>query len=101
MENKIEELFKYSNPEVAQKKAYAYLGKTAELFVSDKHDKKYDIYDPNLNKWISFGQMKYEDHTKHQDDTRRQRYLKRACNIKGNWKDNPYSPNNLSINILW
>ena len=32
---------------------------------------------------------------------RRNAYLKRATNIKGNWKDNKYSPNNLAINILW
>jgi hypothetical protein len=101
MNDKIEELFKWSNPKMAQKKAYAYLGKTAELFVSDKADKKYEIYDPNLDKYISFGQMNYEDFTKHKDTKRQENYLKRACNMKGNWRDNPYSPNNLSINILW
>ena len=31
----------------------------------------------------------------------RDRYLKRATKIKGNWKDDPYSPNNLAIRILW
>jgi len=101
MENKIEELLKYSNPELAQQKAYKYLGKTAELFVSDKPDKKYDIFDPNLNKYISFGQMGFEDFTYHNDKARQQRYLNRATNIKGNWKNNPYSPNNLAIHILW
>jgi hypothetical protein len=101
MENKIEELLKYSDPHLAQEKAYKYLGKTADLFVSDKKDKKYMIYDPNLNKWISFGQMQYEDFTKHNDKKRQERYLKRATNMKGNWKDNPYSPNNLAIHILW
>jgi hypothetical protein len=29
------------------------------------------------------------------------RYLKRALSIKGNWKDNPYSPNYLSLLLLW
>ena len=42
-----------------------------------------------------------EDYTLHGDKKRRDRYLKRATNIKGKWQDNPYSPNNLSINILW
>lgn len=32
---------------------------------------------------------------------RRELYLKRAKNIKGNWKNDLYSPNNLSISILW
>ena len=28
-------------------------------------------------------------------------YLSRATNIKGNWKINKYSKNNLAIKILW
>ena len=32
---------------------------------------------------------------------RRRLYKKRALNIKGEWKKNKISPNNLSINILW
>jgi hypothetical protein len=34
-------------------------------------------------------------------DKRRELYRARATNIKGHWKDNKYSPNNLAINILW
>jgi hypothetical protein len=45
--------------------------------------------------------MRYEDFTKHKDENRRRNYLKRASNIKGNWKDNPYSKNNLAIHLLW
>jgi hypothetical protein len=45
--------------------------------------------------------MGYEDFTKHKDPIRRHNYLTRTANMKGNWKDNPYSPNNLSRNILW
>ena len=59
------------------------------------------IQDKNTGKMVHFGQLGYEDFTKHKDKERRQRYLKRATNMRGNWKDNPYSPNNLSINILW
>jgi hypothetical protein len=32
---------------------------------------------------------------------RRRLYRARALKIKGDWKDNKLSPNNLSINILW
>ena len=32
---------------------------------------------------------------------KRKSYLSRATNIKGNWKKNKYSKNNLAINILW
>jgi len=52
-------------------------------------------------KMIHFGQLGYEDFTKHQDPDRRQRYLTRTANMRGNWKSDPYSANNLSRNILW
>ena len=101
MNSKVKELFKWSDPKEAQRKAYEYLGKDADLYVSEKKDKKYDIYDVNNNKWVSFGQMGFQDHTRHGDEMRRNRYLNRATNMRGDWKDNPYSPNNLSIHILW
>lgn len=34
-------------------------------------------------------------------DKKRQNYLKRATNIKGNWKEDKNSKNNLAIKILW
>lgn len=34
-------------------------------------------------------------------DKRRELYRARATNIKGDWKKNKYSANNLAINILW
>lgn len=91
----------WSNPKQAQKMAFKYLGKTAIIYKSFKPSKKYMILDPNKNKMVHFGQMDYEDFTKHKDLERRQRYLKRTENMKGDWKNNPYSPNNLSRNILW
>ena len=51
--------------------------------------------------WVHFGEMGYEDYTKHKDEKRRKRYLKRSAGIKGKWKENPYSPNNLSRSLLW
>ena len=90
----------FSNYNVAKKKAREYLGDDVELLISPRKDKKYRVYDPS-GKPVDFGQMDYEDYTKHKDEERRERYLKRARNIKGNWRSNPYSPNNLSINILW
>ena len=45
--------------------------------------------------------MGYEDYTMHGDPHRRERYLKRAMNIKGDWKNNKYSSNNMSIALLW
>jgi len=98
---KIDELKKYSDFDLAQQKAERYLGENAMLFTSPRKDKKYRIYNPAINKWVDFGQFGAEDYTKHKDEERRERYLKRATNIKGNWRDDKYSPNNLSINILW
>ena len=53
------------------------------------------------NKYIHFGDSRFEDYTKHQDNERRKRYLDRATKIKGNWKQDKYSPNLLSQNLLW
>jgi hypothetical protein len=94
-------LRKYSDPTTAQKRAYRYLGKTATLYPAQKKDKKYSIYDPKHQKWVNFGQLGYEDYTKHHEKTRRRNYLRRSRKITGSWKENKYSPNNLSIHILW
>jgi len=94
-------LSKYSNPRKAQKMAYKYLGKTAKLYPAKNPQKKYSIYDPKNEKWINFGQIGYEDFTKHKDKKRRKNYLTRSRGMRGNWKSNPYSANNLSIHILW
>jgi hypothetical protein len=92
---------KYSNPEKVFKKAKQYLGNDVEIKLSTNPEKKYMIYNPHKDKWIHFGQMGYEDFTKHQDPVRRHNYLTRTYFMKGDWKHNKYSPNNLSRNILW
>ncbi len=95
------ELNLYSNPTTAQKQAFKYLGKSAILYQSTNKNKKYKIYDSHNEKWVHFGQIGYEDYTKHRDKERRKNYLTRSAKISGNWKNNKYSPNNLSRNILW
>ena len=85
---------------MAQQKATKIYGKSAILYRSNKKNKKYMIQDPD-GKWISFGQMSYQDYTKHGDQKRRESYLKRASGMKGNWKSNPYSANALAMRILW
>ena len=94
-------LYKYSNPQQSQKMAYKYLGKTAKLYPSKNPHKKYRICDKNNNNWVNFGQLGYEDYTKHRDKTRRRSYLTRTKSMRGNWKRNKYSANNLSRNVLW
>lgn len=94
-------IYLYSSPRKAQQMAYRYLGKTAKLYPATLPDKKYRIYDKTHHKWVHFGQMGYEDYTKHKNKTRRKNYLTRTKGMLGNWKSNKYSANNLSRNILW
>jgi hypothetical protein len=100
---KFNELLKYSDPEEAQRIAFKKYGKDALLYVSTRKNKKYSILNPNTGHMVHFGTLDppYEDFTKHRNEQRRQLFLKRTANIKGNWRDNPYSPNNLSRIILW
>ena len=97
---KAEEIKRFSDPDQVAKMAKKYFGKDVPIYLSTKKDKKYMVQDPN-GKWVHFGQMGYEDFTKHRDEQRRNNYLNRSRNIRGNWKENKYSPNNLSIHILW
>lgn len=94
-------LIKWTNPVKAQEMAYRYLGKTAKIYPSKNANKKYRVYDKKNNRWVNFGQIGYQDYTKHNDKTRRKSYLKRSSKIRGDWKKNKYSANNLSRNILW
>ena len=91
----------YSSPRQAQRMAHKYLGKTAKLYPARNPEKKYSIFDPKHEKWVNFGQMGYEDFTKHHDKNRRKNYLTRTKYMRGDWKGNRYSANNLSRNILW
>ena len=88
----------YSNMNEAQRNATKY-DKQLVLKRSTRKDKKYMI--TANDKTVHFGQMGYEDYTKHKDEARRESYLKRAQAIRGNWRKDKYSPNNLAINILW
>ena len=97
---KSNEIWKWSNPTTVRKKADTYLGKDIPIYISNKKDKKYMVQDPN-GKVIHFGQLGYEDFTKHLNEIRRKNYLTRTSGIKGNWKSNKYSANSLSRNLLW
>lgn len=94
-------LYQVSNPREVQKKAFQIYGKDAIIYKSTNPKKKYQIQDKNTGKFIHFGDAEMEDFEKHQDPQRRERYLKRALNIKGKWESNIYSPNLLSITLLW
>jgi hypothetical protein len=88
---------KYSDPKRVQYLAHKLIGKDADVEISSRKDKKYMIEDPS-GKDIHFGQLPYEDFTKHKDTLRRNRFLTR--NAK--WKNAPiYTPRWLSYHLLW
>ena len=102
------DLSNYSDFETVLSRAKHYYGENVKLFQSTRKTKKYMIFDPNNNKFIHFGQMGYLDYTKYIQlydikiaREHRYRYLRRALKIKGNWRDNQYSPNYLSLLLLW
>ena len=94
-------IYNFSNPKIVYEKAKQYLGNNVSIKLSNKPVKKYMVLNSHTNKWVYFGQKGYEDFTKHQDLNRRKNYLRRTENMRGNWRDNKYSANNLSRNILW
>ena len=92
-------IWEFSNPrEVATRAKRFY---NTKIYRSTRPTKKYMIFDNVNKKFIHFGQMYYEDFTKHQDTKRRENYLRRSAGIQGNWQQNLFSPNNLSRLLLW
>lgn len=88
----------YSNPQTVFKKAKQLLGNDVIIELSNRKDKKYRILNPYTNKYINFGQMGYEDYTKHKDKNRRNNF--RIRNNK--WANYPiYTPAFLSYWLLW
>jgi len=99
---KSDPIWKWSNPTLAQRKSFKVYGKKhGVIYRSTRKNKKYQIYDYKHNRMVSFGQMEYEDYTKHRSLKRRHNYLTRTAKMKGEWKKNPFSANNLSRRILW
>lgn len=77
-----------------------YLGRDAIISPSTRKDKKFMVMKPN-GEWVHFGAVGYEDFTQHGDRNRQKKYLKRSAGIKGDWKKDKYSANNLAREILW
>jgi len=96
----MEKICDVSDPELVLKQLKKYYGDEVDLYLSTSKNKKYMVFDEDGKK-VHFGSIIHEDHTKHKDKKRRLNYLKRASNIKGNWRQNPFSPNMLSIILLW
>lgn len=98
---KYNELLKVSDPKKVVYNAIKYFNDpNIIIYLSTNSKKKYMILDDKGHQ-INFGDINAEDFTKHNNLIRRYNYLKRATNIKGNWRNNKYSPNLLSINLTW
>jgi hypothetical protein len=99
--DKYQELLKVSNPDKVVINAIKYFkDPNIKVYLSSSKSYKYMIYDDNLKK-VNFGSIEYSDFTKHNNMERRENYLKRSDGIRGNWRDNYYSKNNLSRALLW
>ena len=96
--SKEEEILKYSNPKTVFLRAKRLLGKDVEIKLSTRKDKKYMILNPDNDKWVHFGQIGYEDYTKHKDKLRRELFLKRNHMWVNKGK---YTPAYLFFIILW
>jgi hypothetical protein len=97
---KSDSIWNYSNPRVVQRRARLLYGRKATVFRSNLKTKKYFIIDDDGKK-VHFGFMGMEDYTHTHDERKRDSYLKRSAGIRGQWKENPFSKNNLSRSLLW
>lgn len=95
----VQDINKISNPTRVAANFKKYKGSdAATLSLSEKSDKKYKII--HDGKTVHIGST-MSDFTKTGDTAKQKSYLARANGIKGNWKKNKYSKNNLAINLLW
>ena len=70
-------------------------GVDSEIYPSSQKWKKYMVF--NGEKMCHFGDIRYYDFTYTNDEIKRQRYRQRFNKPD----DDPYSPYNLSLNLLW
>lgn len=99
-------IWKVSNPEIVRdeyhriyrdliKNIKTNTGVDSEIYPSSRKYKKYMLF--NGLKMVHFGDIRYEDYTKHQDEERRQRYFKRFHKHDVSM----FSPYMLSLRLLW
>jgi hypothetical protein len=95
----VKDINKISNPTKVAANFKRYKGNDeATLSLSSRSDKKYKV--TVGGKTIHFGST-MPDFTKTNDKVKQSSYLARSAGIKGDWKNNKYSANNLSRNLLW
>jgi len=102
---KLSELVKISDPAEVKRRFEKYrAGEKATIEPSPRADKKYLIRvsatDGKRGRAVHIGST-MEDFTKHGDEARRKSYRARATAIRGDWKSDKWSANNLAIHLLW
>ena len=100
---KLSELVKISDPAEVKRRFEKYRGSTkATIEPSPRADKKYLVRVATVpyGRAVHFGSTS-ADYTKHGDEARRKSYLARSAGIKGDWRDDKWSANNLARELLW
>lgn len=99
MNNKLEEVLKVSNPKIVKLIANDIFDGNFLLRISTRKDKKYMIKSPyTKDKWVHFGNLNYEDYTKHKDKKRREAFRNR----NKRWANMPtYTPAFMAYHLLW
>lgn len=98
--SKQERIYDVSNPEVVYNNAMVMFDgfDNFELELSTRQNKKYMIRgDFSNGRWIHFGDVRYQDYTKHNDDERRRRFLTRNAH----WNRKKFTPAYFSYHLLW
>jgi hypothetical protein len=92
-------IYDISDPDEVYRRFLKYKGRDdAYIAFSTRKGKKYMVV--HNGRATHFGST-MPDFTRHRDESRRQNYLRRAKGIKGDWRNNKYSANQLAINLLW
>lgn len=96
---KLSDLVKISDPAEVKRRFEKYRGSAkAEISVSPRVDKKYMVR--VRGRIVHIGST-MADFTKHADEAKRKSYLARSAGIKGEWRDDKWSANNLSRALMW
>ena len=102
---KVSELIKISDPTEVKRRFEKYRGSAkATIEPSPRADKKYLVRVAAATgvpgRAVHIGST-LADFTKHGDEARRKSYLARSAGIKGDWRDDKWSANNLARALLW
>ena len=83
VEAKIKHLLDVSSPQKVIENAKHYFDNPdIKVYLSSRKTSKYAIYDPVNKKMVHFGNINYEDCSKHLSEIRRKNYILRASHIK-------------------